>query len=141
MSEFRTRLRKSRKRLRMTLATFAALVGVTRAVQFSYESGRREPGAGYLLTLQRAGVDVLFLLTGRQTPVGLTDDETELLSKYRALDVRSKARTLDLLDTVKWHQRPHSVAAMAESIGQQINGNVYGDIIFAHHRKSSPKRK
>lgn len=141
MREFRTRLRKARKRLRLKLSTFAALASVTRAMQLSYESGRREPGVRYLVRLQDAGVDVFFLLTGTQTQAGLTEDESELLAKYRALDVRSKARMLDLIDNVKWHRHAKAGAMVAENIGQQINGNVYGDVTCARPRKSSLKRK
>lgn len=127
----------------MKQAVFASLAGATRAEQFNYEAGRGEPRASYLLSLHEVGVDVVYLLTGRPTEAGLTDDEVELLTRYRALDVRSKVRVLDLIETVKWHRKtkPAMVFTVAENIGQQINGDVYGEVSGARRKKSSLKRK
>ncbi|MBP7242930.1 helix-turn-helix transcriptional regulator [Amaricoccus sp.] len=64
-----TRLRSERRRLGLGQEAFGALGGVGRASQVGYEADRRAPGADYLAGIAAHGVDVLYVVTGRRTPV------------------------------------------------------------------------
>ena len=50
----------------MNQADFGASVGVSRNSQANYEADKRLPDAAYLAIAMRAGVDVLFVLTGER---------------------------------------------------------------------------
>lgn len=64
MDALHERLRKERQRLRFSQAEFAALGGIQRRAQVHYEAGEREPDAGYLASIAKAGADVQYILTG-----------------------------------------------------------------------------
>jgi len=82
------RLREERGRLGLNQSDFAALAGVTKKTQMLYESDDRSPKADYLAELGRAGVDVLYVLTGTRvvTESSLAPDEAALLDNYRNTD-------------------------------------------------------
>ena len=64
---FGARLKEERKRLGLRQAEFAALVGSDVPKQSLYENDRRELRAAYLSRIAAAGVDVLYVLTGRRS--------------------------------------------------------------------------
>lgn len=66
-SEKKGRLKEERGRLGLTQEAFGGLGGVSRAAQESYESGRRDVSSDYLASLAKAGVDVMYILTGVRT--------------------------------------------------------------------------
>lgn len=89
------RLREERERMNKTQSEFAAIAeavgvpGATRQSQARYEKGLQAPNAGYLAAVASAGVDVMYVLTGRrdgQVPVNLSPEEQLLLDAYRAMD-------------------------------------------------------
>lgn len=98
MKYFFDRLKEERKRLGLNQDDFAALGGVKKGAQFNYENGSRKPDSDYLAAIALAGVDVLYLLTGKPAASSISADENELLTGYRLLDVRSKARVLGVVD-------------------------------------------
>ncbi|PRC90988.1 helix-turn-helix domain-containing protein [Solimicrobium silvestre] len=98
MIDFNVRLRAERKRLGLNQEKFAVLGGVTKDTQLNYESGSRKPDSDYLAAIARAGVDVLYLLTGELAVSALTQEENEVLIGYRSLDTRGKAGVLGLID-------------------------------------------
>lgn len=59
------RLKDERKRLRLSQQAIADTVGVRREMWAKYEAGA-EPGAGVLASACDAGVDVVYVLTGRR---------------------------------------------------------------------------
>jgi len=61
------RLREERERLGISQALFSWNAGVSRMSQVNYESGKRTPGAEYLRTVAEAGVDVLYVVTGKRS--------------------------------------------------------------------------
>ena len=62
-----TRLRREIRGLGYkTLAAFAADSGVPPSSLQKYADGKRKPGAEPLTSMAKAGVDVLFVLTGRE---------------------------------------------------------------------------
>ncbi len=80
------RLREERKRLGLNQVDFGAAGGVRKLAQINYESGERQPDAGYLAAVAAAGADVRYILTGEREgppPVVLTAEEQLLLEYYR----------------------------------------------------------
>ena len=88
MSGIGARLRKERERLGLSQRAFGEIGGVEANAQGKYESGNRVPKADYLVAIAKAGVDVLFVLTGTTTPIALdnlTNTEEKVLGSYRSL--------------------------------------------------------
>lgn len=67
--ELPERLAEERKRLRLTQEALGELGGVTKKTQLGYEKGISSPTADYLQRIAMAGVDVVFVLTGRTPTV------------------------------------------------------------------------
>ncbi|KJS28382.1 MAG: hypothetical protein VR76_07620 [Pseudomonas sp. BRH_c35] len=111
MSGLGERLREERKRLGLSQGDFGALGGVKANAQGKYESDERSPDATYLNGLSSAGVDVLYVLTGKRTPVtaeGLEADESEVLNHYRAMPESDRAAVRRM------------TSALAESAGRYV---------------------
>jgi len=90
MNHLGSRLKEERKTLGLSQQEFAAIGGVEANAQGKYESGERAPRSDYLAALGVKGVDVLYLLSGRRTPLEfetLTDSERSVIVHYRALTV------------------------------------------------------
>ena len=67
------------------------------------ESGTRSPDASYLLALESAGVDIVYVLTGRRVvtdsaAVILDEGEQEILRKYRKLNEAGKGAVEALMN-------------------------------------------
>lgn len=80
------RLREERERLALSQTAMAALGGVQKRAQINYESGERTPDAKYLEGIAKAGVDVLYVLTGQcagGVQPALDAAERVLLDNYR----------------------------------------------------------
>jgi transcriptional regulator with XRE-family HTH domain len=83
---FGARLAEERKRLGLKQAEFAAKVGTDVPKQSLYENDHRELRAAYLAGVADAGVDVLYVLTGRRSEgPWLDEDVGRLLSAYFGL--------------------------------------------------------
>ncbi|MEX3841152.1 helix-turn-helix domain-containing protein [Paraburkholderia sp. BR10882] len=92
-SFFSARLKQERRRLGMNQSDFGNVGGVLKQAQSNYEKGLRYPDASYLAGIAQAGVDVLYLLTGRASDpatLALDPDEERLLAGYRELKPREK---------------------------------------------------
>ena len=88
MKQVGVRLREERKKLGLTQQDFAALGGIASNAQAHYESGERQPKAGYLIGIAGGGVDVMYVLLGKHTPTpedSLNADEAKVLAHYRSL--------------------------------------------------------
>lgn len=99
MSELGDRLLSERKRLTLSQTEFANLGGVTKNSQFLYETNKRKPTGEYLMGVAEAGVDVLFVLTGRETPeaeASLAKDEASLIKAYRTMTKAGQSSLLEL---------------------------------------------
>jgi len=120
ISTFGERLRAERKRLGLTQEALAAVGGVKKLAQINYEKGATAPDAAYLAAVSERGVDVLFLIAGHINEAQLSDDETEMLAGYRALDVRGKAGVLALIGGMK-SDAPSAV--FHGGVGQVIQGD------------------
>lgn len=106
LGEVGARLRAERERLGFNQADFGEVGGVTRNSQANYESGKRPCDAAYLLSLQRRGIDVSYIFTGRRTSDALRDDEHELLASFRALDASNQSALLTIAQTMAGRSMP-----------------------------------
>lgn len=78
------RLQEERNRLGMNQTEFAQLGGVGKTTQINYEKGERFPDAAFLAAVSSAGVDVLYVVTGRRaSATELSPDENMLLTRLR----------------------------------------------------------
>lgn len=99
------RLREERERLAMSQEKFGALGGVQKRAQINYESGERQPDAGYLAAIAAAGADVLYILTGQRTSgaaattPALAPDEEVLLDNFRNAPAGVRAGVKTTLET------------------------------------------
>ena len=66
---FANRLRLERRRIGKTQPALAEACGVQRRTQHSYEAGARSPNGNYLMRAAAAGIDVLYVVTGRREPM------------------------------------------------------------------------
>jgi transcriptional regulator with XRE-family HTH domain len=83
---FGTRLAEERRRLGLKQAEFAKLAGTDVPKQSLYENDRRKLRAGYLARLAEAGVDVVYVLTGRRGEGrSLSQEASDLLTAYLML--------------------------------------------------------
>jgi transcriptional regulator with XRE-family HTH domain len=99
MTGFGARLAEERKRLGLRQGAFADRVGTAVPKQSLYENGHRELRAAYLSRAAAAGVDVLYVLTGRRSSGHwLGDDVDALLLAYRSLPRGLRPAVLRLLD-------------------------------------------
>ncbi len=99
---FGSRLAEERKRLGMRQAEFAALAGTDAARQSLYEHGRRELRADYLARLAEAGVDILYVITGRRSEAAwLGEGASSLLGDYLALPPQMQQVVEDLARSLK----------------------------------------
>ena len=57
-----SRIKANRKRLKLTVEDFAERLGVSRASQMNYESGRTLPNVAYLDSCAKIGIDPMTLL-------------------------------------------------------------------------------
>lgn len=79
---FGKNLRMERLRLGLNQSDLAEIGGVSKATQVAYEADSTKPDANYLSRVSEAGVDVLWLLTGRHATLGV---QWELLFDLLAL--------------------------------------------------------
>lgn len=60
------RLREERERIGYSQQDFAALGGKTKKTQIEWEADKATPNGAFLAEVERVGVDVLYILTGRR---------------------------------------------------------------------------
>lgn len=144
---FGDRLKQERTRLGLTQEAFAAVGGVKKLAQISYEQGKTLPDAGYLVALSGIGVDIGYVMLGVPISDDLTTDENELLIGYRKLDLRGKARVLGVVEgiseptttplTKSGERTSHMV--VHGKVGQQIHGDITApQTINVGRKKKSP---
>lgn len=97
------RLREERIRIGLSQEELAAVGGLRKLAQLNYEAGTRSPDSAYLLAIESAGVDIVYVLTGRRvvtdsSAVILDDDEREVLRKYRLLNEAGKGAVEALMN-------------------------------------------
>ncbi len=86
MIAFGERLRAERERLGLTQAEFSALGGVGRNAQRRYETDERAPDSDYLTRIADAGADILYIVTGRPSPVAIENIAGVLSDRSRPFE-------------------------------------------------------
>lgn len=114
---FFERLKTERKRLKLRQVDLAALAGVTAQSQIQYEKGRMRPGADYLGAIARAGVDVVYVLTGERGGVCLNPEEVEFLALFRQAAPAVRATACEVL-------RSGMVITKQVHVGRDKLGNI-----------------
>lgn len=96
------RLRGERLRLGLSQDQFGEGGAVSRRTVIAWEKGEQSPNAAFLNYAHRAGVDVLYVVTGQRAVMSqsmghlLSSDETKLLQSYRAIarETQQAAKTI-----------------------------------------------
>ena len=101
MNSFGLNLKKERQRLGLNQDDFAAVGGVKKRAQISYEQDERFPDAAYLRAIAAIGVDVLYILIGQATTSTLTTEETALLAGFRNLDIGGKISVTSMISALQ----------------------------------------
>jgi transcriptional regulator with XRE-family HTH domain len=94
MSSIGERLKEERDRLGFNQTAFGAIGGVQKQAQLKYEKGERFPDADYLAAISKIGADVQFIVTSIRCPSALSDDESELVARFRKAPLAVKAAAL-----------------------------------------------
>ena len=91
-----SRLREERDRLGMNQEGLGLLGGVRKQAQLLYEKDERKPDSDYLVAVAEAGVDVLYVLTGKRQDALPAADASEqlLLENYRRCKLEAKQTLL-----------------------------------------------
>lgn len=125
MESIGSRLKEERQRLQLNQVELASVGGVGKQAQLRYEKGERLPDAGYLASIEGAGVDVLYVVTGRRNTSTLSIDEANLVKRYReapeAVRVAAIAALAAGASPAKYQQN-----FTGANIGQQVSGDVTG---------------
>lgn len=108
------RILDERQRLGLSLTEFAKRLGVHRNTQARYESGERSPDSNYLDNLQKIGVNIPYVITGRRK-----SDEDALEEEYSELGLAfSQALGLSVSDLLLACSAVHQ-----KLIGHHPDGN------------------
>ena len=129
LSDFSSRLKDERKRLKLSQAQLGEAGGVSKDAQLNYENGSRSPSAGYLELIANAGVDVQFLLTGKRcSPDSMPEEVLTLLRAYEASSEDGR-RALQMVALLAIKAAPTSsgesihTVNIGGDVGQQVNGD------------------
>jgi transcriptional regulator with XRE-family HTH domain len=113
-----SRLREERKRLNLNQTEMGRAGGVAKDAQINYEAGIRKPDAGYLAGIDSAGFDVLYVITGRRDLARngeLTEEEAELLSAYRGMDLVGRAGLMGMVRGMQAQRGAETTASRKKS--------------------------
>ena len=143
MSTIGANLKQERLRLNLNQEQFAELGGVKKRAQISYEQDERVPDADYLAGVAAAGVDIQFVLTGKVSTAVLSDDESDLIGSYRALDVRGRVGVLSMLQSFTSPTEAKSTTSISGKVGQVVQGDQEANApikINVGNKKTSKKQ-
>lgn len=88
------RLKSERLRLGLSQAAVGAIGGVEVNAQGRYENGIRLPRADYLAAVAKAGMDILFVITGSRAQNGNADSAKAVEALESATDCLEQAKEL-----------------------------------------------
>ncbi len=128
MDGFGSRIRAERERLGMTQRVFGEIGGVEPNAQGKYESGERTPRVDYLAAVAARGVDALYVLSGRPTPVmaaSLSTEQAHLLDCFSRLQPADQAAVRRLLTSLS-HE---TLGAKPGRAGRHVRTAHIGDAL------------
>ncbi|WP_045601245.1 helix-turn-helix domain-containing protein [Burkholderia thailandensis] len=140
-SDIGARLKEERERLATSQTDFAALGGVSKRAQITYEKGESTPDAAYLNLVAREGVDVQYVITGVRSSAALTRDEVELVERYRAAPLAVKSAAIGALTA---GASPDSAPKFAIDFGSAMigqNNTVTGGSHAFNVTTKTPRKK
>ncbi len=79
---------------------FAALGGVKKNSQIDYESGKTAPKVDYLLALEQHGIDICFILSGRQYDSAMPLEQHQLLDMFERLSSREREAVMTMMSVL-----------------------------------------
>jgi transcriptional regulator with XRE-family HTH domain len=124
MASIGDRLREEREQLGFNQTAFGAIGGVQKQAQLKYEKGERFPGADYLAAVAKVGADVQYIVTGIRCPSALSDDESELVARFRKAPVAVKASALAGLAAGGQPLGKDPKQVFHGSVGQVVEGSI-----------------
>lgn len=118
------RLKEERERLGFTQPAFAGLAETTKKSQIDYEKDLTQPKAGYLAAVAKVGADVQYIVTGIRCPGALSDDESELVARFRKAPLAVKASALAGLAAGAEPPAKGPKQVFHGSVGQVTEGSI-----------------
>ncbi|MEP4034900.1 S24 family peptidase [Pseudophaeobacter sp.] len=106
MSTQGARLREERDRLGLSQIEFAERGGVGKHSQINYENDRRHPDSKYLVSIEKIGVDVMYVLTGTR--------EEETIARLHA-----EAHEEVLAEMGRSEREAFALSQVGEDVGQR----------------------
>lgn len=100
LEDFARRLRETRVQMVMDQSAFAELGGVKKNSQIAYESAKTAPSVDYLLALERHGIDVCYVLTGRHYDTDLSLEQAQLFDMFERLSAREREAVMTMLSVL-----------------------------------------
>lgn len=100
---FGDRIKSERLRLNIQQLAFAEACEVSRGALLKWEKNESTPNAQALALMNKLGVDVLFVVTGKhadESEATLAPAERALLQAWRECDEKLKAAILSLIESV-----------------------------------------
>ncbi|MFJ2988355.1 helix-turn-helix domain-containing protein [Collimonas sp. NPDC087041] len=135
------RLQEERIRLGLTQTEIANQIGIRGGMWGRYERNEAAPGGDVLKAFADVGGDVQYVLTGEKSSSALTDDEKEMLSGYRGLDVRGKAGVLALIDGMSVAPKAASGTKFSGNVSQVVDGDQTVNAPMTFHMTDKKKKK
>lgn len=128
-------MRHERERLGLTQSDLAARIGLSRKSQVNYESGAREPDAGYLARLSELGADVNFIVTGAPAAGAVQRTAASPLDNFgaRLREVRGERTGAAFAAEVGISAQE---TAALEANEARPSHDVFKRIIATHHEQS-----
>jgi len=131
---FGERLEEERARLNLSKAAMAQAGDVSAGAYSNYLRGARVPDLSALASWAGAGVDVLYVVSGRRLPDLLTPEEEVVIGGYRKLDARGRAGVLALIGGM---QEPSAADVRVKGdVGQYVAGDVTAPFTIDMGKKS-----
>ncbi len=118
------RLKEERERLGFTQPAFAGLAETTKKSQIDYEKDLTQPKAGYLAAIAKVGADVQYIVTGIRCPGALSDDESELVARFRKAPLALRAATLAGLAAGAASASKGEKQVFHGNVGQVVEGSI-----------------
>lgn len=104
LEDFARRLREARLQMVLDQSAFAELGGVKKNSQIAYESGKTAPSVDYLLALEGHGVDVGYVLTGRQYDADMSLEQAQLFDMFERLSSREREAVMTMMSILTGQQ-------------------------------------
>ena len=124
---FGNRIREERLRLGFSQIDFAELGGAHRNSQRNYEHEENSPDIQYLISLEKAGVDIYYIITGERglTISAVADAAEKIFSAVKAgeLDISAKQFASMLIAVL-----PKNVVSEEEVVQKTVNTVASGNV-------------